>query len=102
MIPVPVVGAFVGGVVGGIIGGTSTLVLFEFYNEKKSQEIVDEIEKKQTESGYWIFDPKILIILGINEKYMMNSMPVALQLTANSVNIWTTIILFAFLSVFYS
>ena len=38
-------GAIIGGFIGGLVGGTSTAVLFEFMNESKAKEVVENLEK---------------------------------------------------------
>ena len=44
MIPIPILGAMIGGFIGSMIAETTTLIIFEKFNEKKSAEIVKELE----------------------------------------------------------
>lgn len=44
LIPVPILGAFIGGFIGGLLGGTTTAIVFEMMNEKKSRELTASLE----------------------------------------------------------
>lgn len=72
MIPVPILGALIGGFLGGLVGGTSSAVICEYMNDKKTKEIINELESVQDiENGNWVMGEGLIGHLGLSYEYFI-------------------------------